>query len=165
MKIVISEHGSFELTNLAIVKLVKLKGLKITPYIPHKNGKDVAYHKVDEEYIASNPHKYIEWLFHDYGNIVPLSEVNTLVRFPDYIDVNMKRNDSALVSVVEELGQDAASYCTLRIVEIPDDVDFYVSYNPHDKSETINEAHRFWPENRIFGNHYINQFYRRGNSF
>jgi len=157
MKVVISENGNLELTNLAIIKLAKLKGLKITPY---RNDDRLNYRRVDEEWIRKNPNKYVIWLFHDYGDVIPYAKINRVVNFPDYIDVNMKRNDPALVSVVDEMGDKAAHYCTLRIVEIPDNTEFYVTYNPHDDSETVHEMHRTWPENRKFGNHYIDQFYR-----
>lgn len=48
-----------------------------------------------------------------------------------------------LVQIVEELGSDAAgSFAELEIVEIPDDVKWYIS--EYDGVETIEEIHRSW---------------------
>lgn len=53
------------------------------------------------------------------------------------------RSDPILVQVVEELG-DAAndSYSKLVIVEIPDNVEWYI--HDYDGRETIHEKHRSW---------------------
>jgi hypothetical protein len=53
------------------------------------------------------------------------------------------RADERLISVVESLGSDASSSCSkLRIVEIPDGVDYYIT--DYDGVETICERHRTW---------------------
>ena len=53
------------------------------------------------------------------------------------------RSDSRLVEIVERLGLDAAGrYANLAVVEVPDDVEVYISN--YDGQETINEAHRSW---------------------
>ena len=57
----------------------------------------------------------------------------------DYI----KRNDPKLVECVERLGDRAnGNYANLKIVEIPDDVDFYIHY--YDGMEEVHEKHRVW---------------------
>lgn len=54
-----------------------------------------------------------------------------------------KRNDPILVKVVETLGEEANDeYSSLKVVEIPDDVDFYI--DDYDGMETIEECHRSW---------------------
>lgn len=55
----------------------------------------------------------------------------------------VKRNDPALVQTVEELG-DAANdrYSKLKVVEIPDDVVWYI--HNYDGQEQVYEAHRTW---------------------
>jgi hypothetical protein len=56
---------------------------------------------------------------------------------------NIKRNDPILVQVVEELGKKAnGSYSDLKIVEIPDDVEWYI--HDYDGMETVHEEHRSW---------------------
>jgi hypothetical protein len=54
-----------------------------------------------------------------------------------------QRNDPDLVAVVEELGTKAdGSYAELRVVEIPDDVEWTI--HEYDGYEHIAEAHRTW---------------------
>jgi hypothetical protein len=56
---------------------------------------------------------------------------------------DIKRNDPFLVEVVESLGEKASGACAeLRVVEIPDNVDWYV--NDYDGMESIHETHRIW---------------------
>lgn len=58
-------------------------------------------------------------------------------------DADIPRNDPALVQVVEELGEKASdSFAKLRIVEIPDNVDWEI--NEYDGSEWVSEKHRIW---------------------
>lgn len=58
-------------------------------------------------------------------------------------EYNLKRDDPALVRVVEEMGIDSwGKYAELKVVEVPDDVDWYI--HEYDGSESIHEAHRSW---------------------
>jgi len=57
--------------------------------------------------------------------------------------LDIERDDPRLIQIVEELGEDAAGYgAMLKIVEIPDDVDWEI--NEDDGSEWIAEKHRTW---------------------
>jgi hypothetical protein len=54
-----------------------------------------------------------------------------------------ERNDPDLVAVVEELGEKAdGRYARLKVVEIPDGVDWFI--HEYDGSEHIAETHRTW---------------------
>lgn len=54
------------------------------------------------------------------------------------------RNDPLLVQAVEELGAEAnGCYAKLAVVEIPDDVKWYISEDD-DGAELIEEKHRTW---------------------
>lgn len=54
-----------------------------------------------------------------------------------------ERDNPILVKVVETLGEEAnTEYSSLKIVEIPDDVDYYI--DDYDGMETIEECHRSW---------------------
>lgn len=56
-------------------------------------------------------------------------------------DIN--RNDKLLIQVVKELGEKADGACArLKIVEIPDDVDFEI--DEYDGNEWVSEKHRRW---------------------
>lgn len=55
-----------------------------------------------------------------------------------------RRADPKLVECVETLGSEEASgkFATLEVVEIPDDVDWTISY--YDGMEEVVEVHRSW---------------------
>lgn len=55
-----------------------------------------------------------------------------------------RRTDPRLIKAVEVLGKEAeANHCTrLKIVEIPDDVKWYI--DDYDGSESVEECHRSW---------------------
>lgn len=58
-------------------------------------------------------------------------------------DHDISRDDPALVQVVEELQHDADGYAAnLKIVEIPDDVEWHIA--EYDGSEHVAENHRKW---------------------
>ena len=55
----------------------------------------------------------------------------------------IERDDKALVQVVEELGEDVNGFAAkLKVVEIPDDVDWQI--DEYDGSEWVAEKHRKW---------------------
>lgn len=64
----------------------------------------------------------------------------------EYIFEREKRIDSKLVEVVEKLG-DAANgpFSVLRIIEIPDDIEWTIEDRDEDGWEQIVEKHRVWP--------------------
>ena len=58
-------------------------------------------------------------------------------------DREIQRNDPALVEVVEKLGEAAYGFAAnLKIVEIPEDVDWCIEEN--DGREWVSEKHRTW---------------------
>lgn len=58
-------------------------------------------------------------------------------------DFNIDRDEPELVQVVEEMGKLSwGSYSELKVVEIPDDVNWEL--NEHDGREWIAEVHRTW---------------------
>ena len=61
--------------------------------------------------------------------------------FSDHV---IKRDDPALVEVVEELGNKAGDSCAaLAVLEIPDDVSWHLE--EYDGIEWVAEDHRTWP--------------------
>ena len=61
----------------------------------------------------------------------------------DFYDRDIPRDDAALIRVVEELGDAANGACAdLKIVEVPDDVDWYIE--EYDGNEWVAERHRTW---------------------
>ncbi|MEG0503181.1 MAG: hypothetical protein RR547_00920 [Raoultibacter sp.] len=65
---------------------------------------------------------------------------------PKYLD-DLSRDNDHLVSIVEELGDEAGDLLSeLLIVEIPDGVDWQIE--SYDGIEWVAEAHRTWPTRR-----------------
>jgi hypothetical protein len=63
--------------------------------------------------------------------------------YDDFMDRDIPRNDKDLVEIVESLGNLANGFCaSLRIVEIPDDVEWHIS--EYDGIEHVAENHRTW---------------------
>lgn len=59
------------------------------------------------------------------------------------ISHEMQRDDPVLVKIVEDLGAEAnGSYAKLKVVEIPDDVDWIIE--EYDGKEQVAEKHRTW---------------------
>jgi hypothetical protein len=62
---------------------------------------------------------------------------------PVFISRYIPRDDAHLVAVVELMGEAADSgYAELKIVEIPDDVNWYIE--EYDGREWVAERHRTW---------------------
>ena len=65
------------------------------------------------------------------------------LKWDGYGYYDCSRSDENLVRVVEKLGDKAnGSYAKLRIVEIPDDVNWEI--DDYDGIETVREKHRSW---------------------
>jgi hypothetical protein len=78
-------------------------------------------------------------LYHQYAAAVePAGE-----RLPQLYPGATDRSDPMLVRVVEELGADAnGQFASLRVLEIPDDVEWTIE--DHDGFEHVAEVHRVW---------------------
>lgn len=123
MKIVINScYGGFSLSHEAVLAYAKRKG--ITLYFENE----------------------LNFLTHYYT--IPIKEYNALQDDEEqnkhYFSCRyIERNDPDLVAVVEELGNKAnGSHAELRIVEIPDDVDWDI--DEYDGREHVEEKHRTW---------------------
>ena len=68
---------------------------------------------------------------------------NEKYRDQTFCDRDIRRNDPLLIQVVEEMGEKANDrYSELKIVEIPDDVEWQI--DEYDGAEWIAEKHRTW---------------------
>jgi len=77
------------------------------------------------------------WKFNEYIFVKPGSEDDW------YFHWDMDRTDPILIQVVEEMGGEAnGKYSSLKIVEIPDDVEWVLQ--EYDGIESIHEKHRIW---------------------
>jgi hypothetical protein len=116
MKVVINScFGGFGLSTVAFETLLQRKGIAFE--------KCISMHDIPHYFHAG----------HLNDNDFYLSEY----------DFYESRNDADLIAVVEELGASANSqFSSLRIIEIPDDVEWEV--HEYDGREHIAEKHRTW---------------------
>lgn len=139
MKIVINDDfGGFGLSHKAVLRYAELSGFKVYPYLD-----DITIRIYKDKAIIGN-----EKLSHHYS-LVPVetlekSKFGYKHSYESYFsDHNIKRDDKVLIQVVEELGREAnGSHAKLKIVEIPDDVEWQIE--EYDGSEHIAEKHRTW---------------------
>jgi len=62
---------------------------------------------------------------------------------PNFYSRSIARDDEHLITVVEQMGSKACGgYADLKIMEIPDDVDWYIE--EYDGKEWVAEKHRIW---------------------
>jgi hypothetical protein len=136
MKVVINTcYGGFGLSYKATMRYAELKGLKLYPF-------------VEDGGIGSKKFRpYIEgekaWIVH-YAT-EPLDNDGHYIKDAYWASYRMyeNRHDPLLARVVEELGDEAnGSHAELRIIEIPDGVDYEV--DEYDGIESIHEKHRSW---------------------
>ena len=74
---------------------------------------------------------------------IQLGEKTNWGFYEELYDGDIPRDDPVLVELVEQLGTDAdGSYSELGIVEIPEDVDWYIE--EYDGLEWVAERHRTW---------------------
>ena len=137
-KIVINVcFGGFSLSGIAEKRYLELCGKNAFFYkqtkFKHRDGED-EYTRVD----AGEKNLFLHTMTAYMGEKThELSDDNC------WYYGNIERDDPKLVQVVEELGEAANGDCAkLKIVEIPDGVDFEIC--EYDGNEHIAETHRTW---------------------
>jgi hypothetical protein len=144
MKIVInSKHGGFGLSDGAIVQYNHLKGrdiwiiqderfmFKTFSLVPPEERIDGA----DRTELA--PKGWHQWTMEQK------QDWNQKYKDQTFSDRDVARDDPHLIQVVEELGELAdGRFAQLKIVEIPDDVEWQI--DEYDGLEWVAEKHRTW---------------------
>lgn len=140
MKVVINTcFGGFGLSDEAETLYAKKAGFDIYRYkqakYRHESGKDLYVRCKDNDKDVFLTYTFKE----DHGD--------SFSEFPEdggyWYSCDVERNDPLLVEVVEELGKKANGYCAnLEVIEIPDNVDWYVE--EYDGNEHIAESHNTW---------------------
>lgn len=122
-KVVINKcYGGFSLSDKGMLRLAELMGFQAVKSSGH----------------FGNSYSWIHPIYSGNINDIPTGDQEELIYVRD-----IPRDDENLVKVVEELGNEANGFCAeLRIVEIPDDVNFEVE--EYDGMEWIAETHRTW---------------------
>ena len=113
MKIVINKcYGGFGLSEEAVLLYAKKKGLNLI--VQRDKGLKINHYYLNEK---------------KDGNY--------------FSERDIQRNDPILIEVVNELGEKADGFCSeLKIVEIPDDVEWIIE--EYDGKEWVAEDHRRW---------------------
>lgn len=119
MKIVINRcFGGFRLSKEAVLRYGELKGITLYYEMDDHGFVDMYYTKPKNERVDENDGFFYE-------------------------GYEIERNDPALVQVVEELGKAAnGQHAKLKIVEVPDDVNYEI--HDYDGRESVHEVHRVW---------------------
>ena len=133
-KIVINGcYGGFGLSEKAIFRYCELKKIKLYPDKINCNSLTIYCKIPKEEYDKKEKES-----LNKHGNY-------KLVNSGDYFfeESDIPRDDKTLIRVVEELGKNAwGHFAKLKIVKIPNDVDWEIS--EYDGFEHVAEKHRTW---------------------
>lgn len=145
MKVIINKcYGGFGISDKAYERLIEL-GCPVVawenyPIIKDENGNDICDDKgkhiiIDRE-LTPEGTDVVNDIYYKY------KDSGTKERYWDCW-TSEHRSDPLLVQVVEELVEDAnGKYAKLKVVEVPDDVSWYISN--YDGHECIHEEHRQW---------------------
>lgn len=137
MKIVINTcYGGYNLSHEAMLAYCNLKNIQVWPELD--SGFWV--------YWIVSPETRMPVGTHEEFYALPLAErvaYNNLYCAQSICCSDIARNDPVLVQVVEELGEATNDHFTkLKVVEIPDDVSWYIV--EVDGKEHVAEKHRVW---------------------
>jgi len=123
------DFGGFGLSDKAVDRYAELKGLKLFKEDGLVFGSRYyfvepdEYHRLHKECEKKGSYEEIRGLY--------------------FCDTHIERDDPVLIQVVEELGKEADGFCaSLKIVEIPDDIEWTIS--DYDGAEWVAEEHRTW---------------------
>lgn len=130
-------YGGFSVSKEAYELYAKKKGLTLHQYEFEfiSSEKKIAYKKTTKESL------FYQYFTKDFGDYAYISN-------DDYEKYNLyltedHREDPVLIEVVEELGDKANSaYSNLKIVEIPDDLDYVI--DNYDGIETLHQKVKEW---------------------
>lgn len=137
MKIVINKcYGGFSISPLATLEYYKLKNIKAFLFKENYNNSIKSY--ISTKDLEDNNLSIIAF------SIDNPNETDSKILWDNYLTNRPEdRSDKDLIKVIEKLGEKAnRSYALLEIIEIPDDINYYI-YN-YDGMESIHEQHQSW---------------------
>lgn len=144
MKVVINKcYGGFGLSAAAILRYAEIAGFKVFGYTDdHSTSYEKRmFNRVPMPIKDEDDYFLIYWLKDDLGERIDNHSLNHGCEW--FHDRDIQRHDPILIQVVEEMGENAdGEHAELRIVEIPDGVEYEIS--DYDGIEHIAEKHRVW---------------------
>lgn len=142
-KIVINvKFGGFSISDVAYERLIELS-VPVQQYYKQKRNPDTLLYEPEPRNDGKVIYDRTLTPENQKEEIDKLTESNSL--FGRYWDtwIDEDRSNPLLVQVVEELGDKANNrYSKLKVVEIPDDVEWEI--DEYDGNESIHEKHRVW---------------------
>ena len=134
-------YGGFDVSIETYKLYAKKKGLNLYFYdydYDYSEGIQDIYKKIGE---PNDTRYFLHCFIKDMGDNVVISD-DDYKKYSLWLNRDY-REDPTLIEVVEELGEKASSpYSNLRIVEIPDDLDYVI--DDDDGIETLHEKVREW---------------------
>ena len=138
MKVLINERmGGFGFSSAFVIWLVN------NGYADVLQVETLAEARFEEEDFTEDT-QYDDVFAYEYNSGIVYASLSGLVySFDEYDD--SARSNPRLIEAIEKFGAKNASshYASLKVVEIPDDVDWYI-YRHDQGHEIINENHRTW---------------------
>ena len=141
--------GGFTLSHKAVMRYAELIGITIFPYYQNLNNntfvrlisEDIEH--IDEHNRSDSEEYYGDpWYFYVNKNII--DRKNSEIYDECFKVSDIKRDDSLLIQVIEELGDDATgSSGKIKVVDVPDDVDWEIEENDAGY-EWVQEKPRKW---------------------
>lgn len=150
MKVAINTcYGGFGLSKIATIMLLRKKGYSDLYFYKMKNDGlywIYRFERISEkDYLNNKDILSVMICTKDFGNLISIED-NEI--FDESIilerDLYENRADKDLIEVIETIGIASASgrFADLKIVEIPDDVDYTI--DNYDGIESVHEKHRVW---------------------
>lgn len=142
MKLVINAtYGGFGLSEAGVRRYAEIKGITLYPE-PREKWNDI----LGPTWWTVPPEKRGPFVKDEDWHTTALEERAASNKRHDeqtIYDLDIPRNDPALVQMVEELGEAANGRCAaLKVVEVPDGVDWCIE--EYDGNEWVAEKHRTW---------------------
>lgn len=144
MKIVINDcHGGFTLSQKAVERYLELKDIKVYPESTGFGSREFGITKY--WLVEPGDQRVADVTAEQWGKMTleERSSYNARYSAQVFYERDVERGDPLLVQAVEELGELAdGRFAKLKIVEIPDDVEWYIE--EYDGLEWVAEKHRTW---------------------
>ena len=133
-------HGGL-LTPKWVVEYYRRKGIELFVYIPELIEDNYIYELKDPNELDDNTCIYCPlYLLDNFGNIIEEITDEIAQKVVNEYDTFKDREDKTLIDIVKEINNENL----VKIIEIPDDVEYDVAESDCGFSEWVEEKHRVW---------------------
>ena len=133
-------HGGL-LTPKWVVEYYRRKGIKLFVYIPELIEDDYIYELKDPNELDDNTCIYCPlYLLDNFGDIIEEITDEIAQKVVNEYDMFKDREDKTLIGIAKEINNEEL----IKIIEIPDDVEYEVVQSECGFSEWVEEKHRVW---------------------